>query len=68
MSTRFIAVSNQNVPHKIRPHFVPMQTGPAKVIDFPVGQTDAARQLDASDEAEHIHPNFKGDQNDFSEF
>jgi hypothetical protein len=48
-------------------HFVAMQTGPANFIDFKVDQTNGAGQLDASDKAEHINPNFNGQKNEFSE-
>jgi hypothetical protein len=41
-------------------HFVPVQTGPAKLVNMPIGQTDRSGQLDAFDEAQHIHPNFHG--------
>jgi hypothetical protein len=50
----------------MRHHFVAMQMGPANFVDFEVDQTNVAGQLDASDEAEHIHPNLNGQKNDFS--
>jgi hypothetical protein len=50
----------------MRHHFVAMQTGPANFRYFEVGQACAAGQLDAFDEAEHVHPYFYSQKNNFS--
>jgi hypothetical protein len=62
---QFVPIADGDWLHFMCYHSVPMQTGPANFIEFKVGKTNAAGQLDAFDEAEHIHPNFNGQKNDF---
>jgi hypothetical protein len=60
-----MSTPNDNFLYGMRQHFVPMQTGPTNFKDFIVGKANAAGQLDSFDEAEHVHPNFNGHQNNF---